>query len=127
MAREQQLASEQAWKTAIEEEKTEKLAQVNKLIERVKGMEVKQHEIRQDMEQKLINVQEQAQERYQRSVKQMQEEYQMKLEQEVQRYTAGKSNRERTDSSFAARKVEDKISSQKRALETAKQMLLSRG
>ena len=56
MAREQQLASEQAWKTAIEEEKTEKLAQVNKLIERVKGMEVKQHEIRQDMEQKLKTV-----------------------------------------------------------------------
>ena len=50
MAREQQLGSEQAWKTAIEEEKTEKLAQVKKLIERVKGMEVKQHEIRQDME-----------------------------------------------------------------------------
>ena len=41
MAREQQLASEQAWKTAIKEEKTEKFAQVNKLIERVKGMEVK--------------------------------------------------------------------------------------
>ena len=46
MAREQQLATEQAWKTAIEEEKLEKLAQVNKLAERVKGMEVKQHEIR---------------------------------------------------------------------------------
>ena len=53
----------------------------------------------------------------------MQEEYQMKLEQEVQRYTSGKPNRERKDSSFAARKVEDKMSSQKRALETAKQML----
>ena len=52
MAREQQLASEQAWKTTIEEEKMEKLAQVNKLIERVKGMEVQQHEITQDMEQK---------------------------------------------------------------------------
>ena len=50
MAKEQQIASEQAWKTVIEEEKTEKLAQVNKLIEIVKGMEVKQHEIRQDME-----------------------------------------------------------------------------
>ena len=54
MAKEQQLASEQALKTAIEEEKTEKLAQINKLIERVKGMEVKQHEIRQDMEKKIL-------------------------------------------------------------------------
>ena len=103
-AREQQLASEQAWRTAIEEEKMEKLAQVNKLMERVKGMEVKQHEIRQDMEQKLKNVQEQAHEKYQKSVRQMQEEYQMKLEQEVQRYTSGKSNKEKTDSSFVARK-----------------------
>ena len=59
MAKEQQIASEQAWKTVIEEEKTEKLVQVNTLIEIVKGMEVKQHEIRQDMEQKLRNVQEQ--------------------------------------------------------------------
>ena len=101
----------------------EKLAQGNILIERVKGMEVKQHEIRQDMEKKLRNVQEQAQEKYQKSVKQMQEEYQMKLEQEVQRYTSGKPNRERTDSSFVARKAEDKMSSQKRALETAKRML----
>ena len=58
-AREEQLASEQAWKIAIEEEKTEKLARVNKLIERVKGMEVKQHKIRQDMEQKLRSIQEQ--------------------------------------------------------------------
>ena len=120
MAREQQLASEQAWKTAIEEKKMEKLAQVNKLIERVKGMEVKQHEIRQDMEKKLRNVQEQAQEKYQKSVRQMQEEYQMKLEQEVQRYTSEKINSERTDSSFVARKAEDKMSSQNRALEMAK-------
>ena len=108
MAREQQLASEQAWKTAIEEEKTEKLAQVNKLIERVKIMEIKQHKIRQAMEQKLRNVQEQTQEKCQKSVKQVQEEYQMKLEQEVQRYTTGNSNRERTDSSLAVRKVKDK-------------------
>ena len=101
----------------------EKLAQVNKLVERVKGMEVKQHEIRQDMEQKLRNVQEQVQEKYQKSVRQMQEEYQMKLEQEVQRYTSGKSNREKTDPSFVARKAEDKMSSQRRALEMAKRML----
>ena len=47
----------------------------------------------------------------------------MKLEQEVQRYTSGKSNRERTDSSFVARKAEDRMSSQKRALEMAKRML----
>ena len=93
MAREQQLATEQAWRTAIEEEKMQKLAQVNKLVEKVKGMEVKQHEIRQDMEQKLRTLQEQAQEKYQKSVRQMQEEYQTKLE--VQRYTSGKSNREK--------------------------------
>ena len=123
MAREQQLATEQAWRTAIEEEEIEKLAQVNKLVERVKGMEVKQHEIKQDMEQKLRNIQEQVQEKYQKSVRQMQKEYQMKLEQEVQRYTSGKSNREKTDPSFVARKVEDKMSSQQRALEMAKQML----
>ena len=66
MAKEQQMVSEQAWKTAVEEEKTEKLAQVNKLIERVKGMEVKQNEIRQDMEQKLKNVQEKTQKKYQK-------------------------------------------------------------
>ena len=123
MAREQQHASEQAWKTAIEEEKTEKLAQVNKLIEKVKGMEVKQHEIRQDMEQKLRNVQEQMQEKYQKSVKQMQEEYQTKLEQVIQRCTSGNSNRERRDSSLATRENEDKMISQQKALETAKQML----
>ena len=86
-AREQQLASEQAWKTAIKEEKSEKLAQVNQLIERVRGMEIKQQEIRQDMEKKLQNVREQAQEKYQKSVKQMQEEYQTKLEQEVRQHT----------------------------------------
>ena len=57
-AREQQATTEHAWKTAVEEEKTEKIAQVNKLIERVKGMEVKQQEIKQDMEQKLKTVQE---------------------------------------------------------------------
>ena len=122
-AREQQLATEQAWKTAIEEEKMEKIAQVNKLVERVKGMEVKQHEIRQDMEQKLRNVQEQVQEKYQKSVRQMQEEYQMKLEHEVQRYTSGRSKREKIDPLVVARKAEDKLISQQRALETAKQML----
>ena len=122
-AREQQLASKQLWKTAIEEEKSEKLAQVNRLIERVKGMEVKQHEIRQDMEKKLRNIQEQAREKYQKSVKQMQEEYQMKLEQEVQRHTSRGFDRERIGSSLAVRETEDKMSSQKRALETAKQKL----
>ena len=120
MAREQQHASEQAWKAAIEEEKTEKLAQVNKLIEKVKGMEVKQHKIRQDMEQKLRNVQEQTQEKYQKSVKQMQEEYQMKLEQEIQRNASVNSNRERIDSSLAARENEDKMSSQQKSLRNSK-------
>ena len=121
MAREQQLAIEQAWKTAIEEEKLEKLAQVNKLVERVKGMEVKQHEIRQDLEKKLRNVQEQAQEKYQKIVRQMQEEYQTKLEQEVQRYNSRQTQREKIDSTM--RKAEDKLISQQKALETAKRML----
>ena len=84
-------------------------------------MGVKQHEIRQDMEQKLRNVQEQAQELYQKSIRQMQEEYQTKLEQEVQRYNSGQSQREKIDST--ARKAEDKLNSQQKALETAKQML----
>ena len=123
MDKEQQLATEQPWKTAFEEEKMEKLAQVNKLAERVKGMEVKQHEIWQNMEQKLRNVQEQAQEKYQKSVKQMQEEYQMKLEQEIQRYTSGQSKREKIDLLVVARKAKDKLISQQRALETAKRML----
>ena len=61
MAREQQAATEDALKTTVEE-KTEKIAQVNKLIERVKGMEVKQQAIKQDMEQKLKTVREQTQE-----------------------------------------------------------------
>ena len=49
-ATEQQAATEHAWKTAIEKEKIEKIAQVNNLIEKVNGMEIKQQEIRQDME-----------------------------------------------------------------------------
>ena len=61
--------------------------------------------------------------KYQKSVKPMQEEYQMRLEQEVQRYTSENSNRERTSSSLAAKEAEDKMTSQRRALETAKQML----
>ena len=44
-ATEQQAVTEHAQKTAIENEKTEKLAQVNNLIEKVKGMEIKQQEI----------------------------------------------------------------------------------
>ena len=48
---EQQAAMEHAWKTAVDKEKTEKIAQVNNLIEKVRGMEIKQQEIRQDMEQ----------------------------------------------------------------------------
>ena len=121
VAKEQQFATEQAWKTAIEEEKLEKLAQVNKLVERVKGMEVKQYEIRQDMEQKLKNVQELAQEKYQKSIRQMQEEYQIKLEQEIQRYNSEQSQIEKIDST--ARKAEDKLISQQKALETIKRML----
>ena len=55
-AREQQVATEHAWRTAIKEEKTEKTAQVSQLLERVKDMEAKQLEIKQDMEQKLKSV-----------------------------------------------------------------------
>ena len=86
-------------------------------------MEVKQHEIRQDIKQKLKNVQEKTQEKYQKSVKQMQEEYQMRLEQEIQRHTSENSNREGIGSSLAAKEAEEKMINQKRALETAKQML----
>ena len=58
----------------------------------------------------------------------MQEEYQKKLEQEVQRYISGNFNREGTDSLPAAREVKDKMISQRKALETVKQMLYqSRG
>ena len=53
----------------------------------------------------------------------MQEEYQMKLEQEIQRYTSGQSKREKIDPLVVARKAEDKLIRQQRALETAKQML----
>ena len=63
-AREQQAAQEQAWRSAMEEEKMKKTTQADKLIEKVKGMEVKQADIRNEMEQKLINLQEQAQEKY---------------------------------------------------------------
>ena len=54
--KEQQAAREEAWKTAVEEEKTEKTAQVKNLIEKVKGMETKQVEISQDMERKLTKI-----------------------------------------------------------------------
>ena len=85
-AKEQQIVQEQAWRATVEEEKIEKSTQVNKLIEKVKGMEVKQSEIKHEMEKKLKNLQEQAQERYQRNVQLMQEGYKKKYEQEVQRY-----------------------------------------
>ena len=51
----------------------------------------------------------------------MQEEYRIKLEQEIQRYNSEQSQRERTDS--MARKAEDKLISQQKALETVKRML----
>ena len=51
----------------------------------------------------------------------MQEEYQAKLEQEIQRYNSEQSQREKIDST--ARKAEDKLISQQKALETAKRML----
>ena len=58
----------------------------------------------------------------------MQEEYQKKLEQEIQRYISDNSNRQGTDALPIAQRVEDKMTSQRKALETAKQMLYhSRG
>ena len=53
----------------------------------------------------------------------MQEEYQRRLEQEIQRYISENSTREGIGSSLAVKEAEDKIISQKKALETAKQML----
>ena len=99
---------------------------MNQLIERVKGMEVKQQEIRQDMERKLQNVQEQAQEKYQKSVKQMQEDYQMKLDQEARQHALKGMDSKKIGISLGEKEAEEKLSSQKRALETAKQMLHQR-
>ena len=53
----------------------------------------------------------------------MQEEYQIRLEQEIQRHTSENSNRGGIGSSLTAKEAEDKMISQKKALETAKQML----
>ena len=122
-AKEQQIAQEQAWRAAVEEKKIEKTTQVNRLIEKVKGMEVKQSEIKHDMEQKLRNLQEQAQERYQRNVQLMQEGYKKKYEQEVQRYISAQSSVPEIGTMLTRRESEDKMKSQKKALEMAKQML----
>ena len=120
-AKEQKLTAEQAWKTTLEAERLEKLEHVNKLLERVKMMEIKQNEIKQDMEKKLKNVQEIAQEKFQRSVTQMQEDYQNKLEQEVQRRSLELSQRERMKST--TNKAEEKLNSKQTAIETVKRML----
>ena len=120
-AKEQQLMTEQAWKTTLETERLEKLDHVNKLMERVKRMEVKQGEIKQDMEKKLKNVQESAQEKYQKSVTQMQEEYQNKLEQEVRRRNLEQSQGQKINSTVS--KTEEKLNSQQKAIETVKRML----
>ena len=119
--KEQKLMTEQAWKTTLEAERLEKLEHVNKLLERVKMMEIRQGEIKQDMEKKLKNVQEIAQEKFQRSVTQMQEDYQNKLEQEVQRCSLECSQKERVNSTV--NKVEEKLNSKQTAIETVKRML----
>ena len=90
-AKEQQVAKEKAWKTAVEEEKSEKTAQVNNLIEKVKGMEMKQVEISQDMERKLPKILEQIHERCQKDIQLMQEEFKRKLDREIQRYISSHS------------------------------------
>ena len=123
MAKEQQAMQEQAWTAAIEEEKVEKTTQVNKLIEKVKSMELKQTEIKQEMEQKLRNLREQSQEKYQRNVQQIQEEYKKKFEQEFQRYISTQSVGLGTEPMPTMRKADDKMTSQKEVLEAAKQML----
>ena len=97
------------------------MAQVNQLIEKVKGMEAKQLEIRQDIEQKLKNIREQMQEKYQRNVQLMQEEYKRKLKQEVQQYIS--TQYLGTGPSQAMKVKYDTIISQREALETVKQML----
>ena len=58
----------------------------------------------------------------------MQEEYQKKLEQEVQQYVSNNYQSQGMDSLPKAQEANDKITSQRKALETAKQMLYqSRG
>ena len=58
----------------------------------------------------------------------MQEEYQKKLEQEVQQYVSNNCQSQGMDSLPMAQEANDKITSQRKALETAKQMLYqSRG
>ena len=84
---------------------------MNQLIERVNGMEVKQSEIRQNMEQKLKAVQEEAQEIYQKNVKMMQEDYQKRLEQEVQRYISNQTKNQEIGSLPIVGRVDDKTSS----------------
>ena len=105
----------------MKKEQLEKLDQVNKLVEKVKGMEVKQSESKRDMEQRLKNAQEIAQEKYQKNVRQIQEEYQIKLEQEIQSHTSEQSQNEKIDSK--TRNADDKLISQQRALETVRRML----
>ena len=75
------------------------------------------------MEQKLKNLQEQAQERYQRNIQLMQEGYKKKYEQEVQRYISAQTSGPEIGTMLTGRESDDKMTSQKKALETAKQML----
>ena len=84
-------------------------------------MEIRQGEIKQDMEQKLKNVQETAQEKFQKSVTQMREEYQNKLEQEVQRCSLEQSQEERMKSTV--NKAEEKLNSKQTAIETMKRIV----
>ena len=83
-------------------------------------MEVKQTEIRQNMEEKLKNIREQTQEKYQRNVKLIQEEYKQKLEQEVQRYISTQTGTFCTEAAQLDKMENEKITSQRKALETVK-------
>ena len=120
-AKEQKMMTEKAWKTTLEAERLEKLEQVNKLLERVKMMEIRQGEIKQDMEKKFKNVQEIAQEKFHRSVTQMQEDYQNKLEHEVQRRSLEHSQKEKVNPTV--NKAKEKLNSRQTAIETVKRML----
>ena len=116
-AKEQQAAKEEAWRAAVEEGKIERTVQVNKLIEKVKEMEIKQSEIRQNMEEKLKNIREQPQEKL------MQKEYKRKLEQEIQRYISTQTSTCGMEPAQMEKFENEKITSHRKALETAKQML----
>ena len=73
------------------------------------------------MEKRLKNICEQTQEKYQRNFELM-EEYKQKLEQEMQWYILTPTSTFGTEAAQMEKCENEKITSQKKALETAKQM-----